>query len=80
MVIAMLLNLAFIVYLGLCQPWKPRPYNRLEMFNEYFTMLCTFLLVSFSEFGPDVETKFMMGWVLSGVLFFMCLVNLYFVL
>lgn len=64
----MTLNLAACIYMGQVKPWIPRIYNRVEMFNEVCIMFATFILVSFTDFGPDIENKFTMGWQIIGVI------------
>ena len=70
------LNLFCLVFLGLSLPFKTRFKNRLELFNEFTVVTCTLLMMTFTQYVPDVETQYMMGWSMIGVIVFNFLVNL----
>ena len=64
-----------IMYQGMVRPYDLKMQNRLEMFNEVMIMLNCYFLFLFSEFLPDPEVRYQMGWVNIGMLSIMILVN-----
>ena len=44
--------------------------NRMEMFNEVCLLICSYFLFAFTDFVPDVNTRYMYGWAFIGVAVF----------
>ena len=74
------LNMLAQIYFGSYFPHKHRLLNRLEIFNELQIMLCTLHLMVFSDYVPDLETQYFMGWVFIVILTSMVIVNMFFIL
>jgi len=76
----MYLSMAVIIMIGLSEPLKTKKLNRIELFNEVFTLLTVYHLMIFTDFVPKTETKFLMGWSVIGVTSFNMLINILVVL
>lgn len=50
--------------------------QRLEIFNESTIMLLNYHMLCFTLFVPDLNTQFMMGYSMTGILIFIILVNM----
>jgi hypothetical protein len=50
--------------------------NRLEMFNEWTVLCCTLHMMTFTDWVPDVDAQYTMGWSMIGVLVANFAVNL----
>jgi len=72
----MYLSIAVMIAIGLSEPLETKKLNRIEMFNEAFVMFAIYHLVIFTDFVPDIETKYLMGWSCIAVTSFNMLVNL----
>ena len=73
-------NLLVLVYHGLAEPFMTRTARRLDYFNEACLALITYFLFMYSDFLPDEDLKYLIGWaqvVLLGINIF---VNCYGVL
>ena len=46
------------------------PANRLEMFNECMLMLIMYSFMCFTDFVPDLETQYTVGYVSCGLVMF----------
>ena len=56
-------NLAMQLYLG-NNPMSYKQLNHRETVNNLFIIANTFIYMTFSEWGPNEEAKYLMGWVL----------------
>ena len=56
-----------IIFNGVVQPFKSKKDNRMTIFNESVIMICLYQFICFSDFVPDVNTRFMIGYVCSAV-------------
>ena len=65
-----------MVYIGSLRPYELKLANSLEFFNEIFSTLCTYILVTFTEFVPDAQTRYKNGWSIIAAIIFMIIVNL----
>jgi len=52
----------------------------MEIFNEVTIMICTYHLFLFTEYVPDAQVRYMIGWSIVGVTTFNILVNILVVL
>ena len=59
------LNYAQTIYIGLSRPHLTRTLNILELVNEYLIMIIFFHLSFFTNWVPDPEMQFLLGWSLS---------------
>jgi hypothetical protein len=41
--------------------------NRMEIFNEWTLLVCSYFLFAFTDFVGDVETRYLFGWVFIGL-------------
>ena len=65
-----------LIYVGGFRPFQTKMKNRVDLVNEVFTTLCSYSLVTFSDFVPDKPTKYDSGWSIVGAVFFLMLFNL----
>jgi hypothetical protein len=63
-------NLLFIIYLGLVNPYFFSKSNKVEMVNEVIHMFISYHYLLFTDFVPDEEMRFNLGW---SSIFFCCL-------
>ena len=70
-------NLAMQVYQGV-KPLKTRTLNVRETLNNILIAISTYIFMSFSDWGPEEETKYLMGWVLLATMSTQLLVQLCF--
>jgi hypothetical protein len=52
----------------------------MEYFNEIVMLLTLYCMMCFTDFVPDVETQFNLGWVCCFIVTFHFLLNLFFML
>ena len=52
----------------------------MELINESLVCLAFLLLYVFTEWGPNEETKYFIGWFVVGIVFVMTVLNLFIVL
>ena len=69
-----------MIYVGYFRPFEIPLINKIELFNESVTIICTYSLICFSAFVPDASTRYLCGWVLIGLVSFLVLFNLVFVM
>ena len=58
----MLMNLLTQIFIGSLKPLKGRRENRFEFFNDISVYLVTYHFMFFSDFIPEQETQFQIGW------------------
>ena len=56
------LNLSILMYNGYYAPLVSRLANRIELFNEVCIHLASLHLIFFTDWLPDSDTQYMMGW------------------
>ena len=49
-------------YVGTVQPFIDPTLNKLELANETVILVITYFMVVYSDFVPEIETRFLMGW------------------
>jgi hypothetical protein len=57
------------------RPFDSRTQNRLEIFNEGFTLFSNYLLIIFTEF-TSVETRYGIGFIIIYLVLFVCALNI----
>ena len=68
---------AQIIMIGHVKPFTGGvPQNRLEIFNECMLMLVMYTFMCFTDFVPDLETQYQVGYVSCGLVIFQLLVCL----
>jgi len=74
--IVVLNTLILIILVGQNNPFKTKKQHSMFLMNEFLTMMSLYHIICFTEFIPEVETKFMLGYSLNGVLAFAVLINM----
>ncbi len=69
-----------IIYITYVKPFQLPLLNRLEMFNEYSILVATYHLYCFTDFVPDPETQYQMGWSIIVVTILNMAVNILFMM
>ena len=75
----MLLNLLNIVYLGNIEPYKLRRKNKIELFNETCVTLIGLNLPCFTDWLPDENLQYFVGYSLISFVLLLIFVNMCFV-
>jgi len=73
------LNLAWIIYLGGSWPHQLRAINMLDLANEFVIIVAFLHLFIFTEWGPDLEMQYLIGWSMNGFVALLITFNLFFV-
>ena len=60
------LNLAIIIYNGLCQPMASRLDRRLELFNELMVCFSTISMLLVTDWNPSPHLQYDFGWMIIG--------------
>ena len=74
-----LINLFSLIYKGNNNPQISRFSNRIELFNEAFVCIVTLHLMFYTDWVPDSQTQFEMGFSMIGFMIINFAVNLFFV-
>lgn len=64
------------MYVGKINPLLTQQSNRLELFNDFTIVACTFSLIGFSDYQRDYETQYLFGWPFIGIIVANILFNL----
>ena len=59
----MLISTFYIIIVGWVQPFESKLANRLETFTECITLGTLYLLMLFTDFVPESETRYALGFV-----------------
>ena len=62
---------------GMLSPFSTKKQNRVELANEVFTLLCTYVLFTFTDFVPRPETRYKSGWSMIGMIAILLCFNLF---
>ena len=73
------LNMAWMLYLGGSWPHQARKSNIIDMINEAFIIVIFLHLLMFTDWVPDQDMQYLMGWSCNGFLCLMIAFNLFFV-
>ena len=68
-------NLIMQMYQGV-KPLKTRNLNVRETLNDILIVFNMYIFMSFSDWGPEEETKYLMGWVLLATMSLQLLIQL----
>ena len=69
-------SLISVIILEYVRPLKSSSARKNEIFNEVVMILLLYTLISFTEWGPNIETKFMLGFVTCGLVSLHLLINI----
>ena len=58
-----LVNLSNLVYIGISEPFTTKQKIKIEYFNEACLGLFTYFLFLYTDFIPDEDVKYSLGWV-----------------
>ena len=67
-----------IISIGWIQPFKVRTLNRLELFNEVLVQISFYYMIIYSEFVPDANARYKVGWSNALLVASMVLINICF--
>ena len=62
------INSFMIIYLIYCQPFEDPFHTKIEVMNEYTSIVMMILMLSFTEAIPEAETRYTYGWLFMGLL------------
>lgn len=69
-------SIAMLGYLVSFKPLITPTLNKIEIMNDIFMVLCSYALILFTDFVPDVEVKYTLGAIFTGIIGFILLINL----
>jgi len=73
------LNLAWIIYLGSSWPHQRKTISKIDMANEFIIVAIFLHLFTFTDFVPDLELQYSIGWSMNGFVVLLICLNMYFV-
>lgn len=65
--ILIMMNLFCLLYTGLIKPYASNPLNRRELGTEAFILFLSECLVVFTDFCPQEDNKYKIGWLFIGI-------------
>jgi len=67
-IFAQLLSTLFVMcYIGYVEPYKEKARNTFEWFNELTVLVASYALLTFTPWVDDNDTRYLVGWVMIGV-------------
>jgi hypothetical protein len=72
--------LLIFIYIGISEPFQRASQNKRELVNEFLVVMITDTLFLFTEFCPDLDLKYKMGWVYILFMVLCIIYNGYYVL
>ena len=72
----MFISTFYIIVVGWVQPFESKLANRLETFTECITLGTLYLLMLFTDFVPESETRYAMGFVFIALVLLFAAVHL----
>ena len=72
--------MGIFIYFGVSMPKNTWFHNSIEIFNEIQVTLCTFHLMVWTDWVPDYDMQYEMGWVFIIILSSCILVNMIFII
>ena len=66
-----------MAFQGQVRPFETRHQNNLELFNETLTLLSTYTLFIFTEYVPEAYARYLIGWVLIGIMIVILVANVF---
>ena len=70
-----IINITVFTYIGVNRPLTLRYKNTLELFNEFFVVLISHSIFTFTDFVQDDEWKYIMGFYMIGLTSLSILLN-----
>jgi hypothetical protein len=64
----LLVGLFSLLFVIETQPFTTQLQNRLEVFNEVTILATSYFLIMFTNFVPEPQTRYLMGFYLSGII------------
>ena len=68
-------SIALLGYILMIMPFEDPLLNYMELFNESSILATSYFLLAFTDFVPEAETRYTIGWVFSGVVALNLVVN-----
>ena len=68
-----------MIYIGSAKAHKKSIRNKIEQVNEFFVQMTCVITSLFTEFVPDLNMQFLLGWYMIAAVLFILFFNLYFV-
>ena len=65
-----------LIYQGKYRPGQDRLNHRLDIFNEFLVLVCTDMVIMFTDWIGDLEQQFNLGWYWSGLVLLTMMINL----
>ena len=58
------MSIILVIYYILVKPYESKAVNYLEIFNETFVMVVAYLMLFLTDFTPDLDFQYNVGWLL----------------
>ena len=68
-----------MIYIGSAKAHKKKIHNKIELVNEFFVQITCIITTLFTDFVPDLNMQFILGWYMIAAILFILFFNLYFV-
>ena len=78
LIVAFFTTMVLVVYLLWWRPFERNFDNGIEVMNEMSSLLLLYLLMTFSDWIPDVELRHAIGWLFIGIICFNLSIHIYF--
>ena len=75
--VTLFLTTLMLIYQGWVKPFEFKKRNFQELINEVLILLNAYFLIMYSDFVPDPEVRYLMGWVNIGMLIIMMGFNVF---
>ena len=72
--------LGSFLYIGMNRALSTRLRNRLSVLNEYILLACCVTMMGFTDVIPDVNHRYVYGWVFNGLIFITLVVGYNFII
>lgn len=59
------LNMLQICYMAQFRPYENPTTNRIDLFNEVVTLMCTYCMLTFTGLVTSAQTRYKCGWVMA---------------
>ena len=63
-------SFAMVIYFGFVWPFESKTITQLEIFNEIIAILLCYFMLTFTDWIPKPEIRYLMGWLFIGVICF----------
>ena len=68
-----------MIYIGSAKAQEKSIHNIIEQVNEFFIQAVCILTTLFTDFVPDLNVQFLLGWYMIAAVLFLLFFNLFFV-